>query len=383
MNKARLLTAAAFLFFGASASWAQTIKVGVVISQTGPAASLGIPQGKSVKFMPSKIGDYYVDYIVLDDATDATKAVANTRKLITEEKVDVIVGPSITPNALAMVEVVAESKVPMIAMAASVKIVAPMDEKRKWVFKTPQNDVLMAAAISDHMAKAGVKSVGFIGFNDAYGDGWLAEITPALAAKNIQLVATERFARADTSVTGQVLKLMSASPEVILVAGAGTPSALPQKALRERGFKGVIYQTHGVANPDFLRVGREDVEGAILPAGPILVASQLPDTSPVKKMGLEYTAAFESANGPGSINTFGAHLFDAGVLLGAALPVALKTAKPGTPEFRAAIRDALEGLKEVPFTNGVVNMTATDHSGLDARARIMVKIENGGWKLQP
>jgi branched-chain amino acid transport system substrate-binding protein len=360
---------------------ADGIKVGVTISQTGPAASLGIPQQKSVAFLPKEAGGQKIEYIVLDDASDPTKAVANGRKLATDDNVDVLVGSSITPNSLALVEVASELKIPLISLAASSKIVSPMDDKRKWVFKTPQNDSLMAAAIVDHMAASGVKTVGFIGFSDAYGDGWLNEMKAALEKHNIALAAVERYSRSDTSVTGQVLKLMAANPDVILVAGSGTPAALPEKALRERGYKGVIYQTHGAANVDFLRVGGKDVDGTIMPAGPILIAGQLPDSNPLKKVGMQYTAEYEAANGAGSITTFGAHIYDAGILLANAIPVALKSAKPGTPEFRVALRDALEGLKDVNGTHGVFTMSPTDHVGLDARARMMVTIDNGHWIL--
>jgi branched-chain amino acid transport system substrate-binding protein len=364
-----------------AAAGAGTIKVGVTIAETGPAASLGIPQRKTIPLLPQEIAGEKIEYIVLDDGSDPTKAVANARKLATDENADVIVGSSITPSSLALVEVASEIRIPLISLAASAKIVGPMDDKRKWAFKTPQNDTLMAAAIAEHMAKAGVKKAGFIGFSDAYGDGWLAETKAALEAQKIELVAVERYARSDTSVTGQVLKLIAANPDVILVAGSGTPAALPQKALRERGFKGVIYQTHGAANTDFLRVGGKDVEGTILPAGPILIAAQLPDSNPLKKVGVNYTRDYEAANGEGSITTFGAHILDAGILLANAIPAALKTAKPGTPEFRAALRDALEGLKNVNCSHGVITMTSADHAGHDARARVMVAIKNGRWTL--
>jgi len=253
---------------------------------------------------------------------------------------------------------------------------------RHWVFKTPQNDAQMAAAIADHMAARGIKKVAFIGFHDAYGDGWAAEFSKAAAAHNLGIVADERYNRADTSVTGQVLKLMAANPDAVLIAGAGTPAALPQTTLKERGYKGQIYQTHGVANNDFLRVGGKDVEGTYLPAGPVLVALQLPDSNPVKASALAYVRAYEAAYGAGSVSTFGAHAWDAGVLLQHAIPVALKTAKPGTKEFRAALRDALEGGRNIAGAHGVFNMSPTDHLGFDERARVMVKIENGGWKLQ-
>jgi branched-chain amino acid transport system substrate-binding protein len=359
------------------------VRIGVTISTTGPAASLGVPQRNSIALMPHEIGGQTVEYIVLDDGGDSTRAVANTRKLIDESDVDAVIGSSTTPASLAMIDVAAEKKVPMISLAASARLIEPMDAQRTWVFKTPQNDSLMADAIAEHMAKAGVKTVGFIGFNDAYGDGWLTEATRALEAKGIKLVAVERFARADTSVTGQVLKLAAAHPDAVLIAGAGTPAALPQKALHERGYAGKYYQTHGVANMDFLRVGGKDVEGTILPAGPILVASQLPDSNPIKAQASDYVRRYEAANGVGSVATFGAHAYDAATLLQYAIPIALQSAKPGTPEFRAALRTALEGAHELVLTHGIADMTAKDHNGFDQRARVMVTIQDGTWKLLP
>ena len=359
------------------------INVGVTVSATGPAASLGIPEKNTIALMPKTIGGQKVNYIVLDDASDTTAAVANTRKLITESKVDIILGSTVTPNSLAMIDVVSEAQTPMISMAASARIVEPMDAKRKWVFKTPQNDIMMSLAIAENMAKMGVKTVGFIGFSEAYGEGWFQEFSKAAALKGLTVVANERYGRTDTSVTGQTLKLMSAKPDAVLVAGSGTPAALPQKALKERGYAGKMYQTHGVANADFLRVGGKDVEGTLLPAGPVLVADQLPASNPVRKTAQAYVAAYEAAHGKGTVSTFGAHAWDAGLLMSAAVPVALKKAQPGTPEFRAALRDALEGVQELPGAHGIFSMSPNDHLGLDQRARVMVKIENGGWKYQP
>jgi branched-chain amino acid transport system substrate-binding protein len=271
----------------------------------------------------------------------------------------------------------------MISMAASVRIVEPVDAKKRWVFKTPQNDIMMSLAIAEHMANAGVKSVGFIGFSDAYGEGWFQEFGKVAELKKLTIVANERYARTDTSVTGQVLRLQAAKPDAILIAGSGTPAALPQKSLKERGYTGKIYQTHGVANADFLRVGGKDLEGTILPAGPVLVAEQLPATHPVKKSAMAYVAAYEAAYGKGSVSTFGAHAWDTGVLLAAAIPAALKKAQPGTPEFRVALRDALEQVKDAAGAHGIFNMSPTDHLGLDQRARVTVTIENGKWKYLP
>lgn len=374
-----LLPALIATVFAADAS--AQIKIGVTVSATGPAASLGIPEKNTIALMPKTIGGKTVEYIVLDDASDTTTAVKNIRKLISEDKVDLIIGSTITPNSLAMIDVAAESETPMISMAASAAIVEPVDAKRRWVFKTPQNDSHMATAITGHMADAGIKKVAFIGFGDAYGEGWYKEFSKLAELRKLQVVANERFARNDTSVTGQVLKIMGSNPDAVLIAGSGTPAALPQKTLKERGYKGQIYQTHGVANNDFLRVCGKDCEGTFLPAGPLLVAEQLPDSNAVKKSALKYKQTYETAYGAGSVSTFGGHAWDAGLLLATATPVALKTAQPGTKEFKKALRDALEGISDLAVSHGLVNMSPKDHLGLDQRARVMVQVAGGKWKL--
>ena len=361
---------------------AAQVKIGVTLSATGPAASLGIPEKNTIALLPKEIAGQSVQYIVLDDASDTSKAVQNTHKLIDEDHVDAIIGSSVTPNSLAMLDVVAQGKTPMISLAASAAIIEPMDAKRQWAFKTPQNDSLMADAIAGYMEKQGVKTVGFIGFTDAYGDSWFKEFSAAAAKHNLKIVANERYNRTDSSVTGQVLKLMSASPDAVLIAGSGTPAALPATTLKDRGYKGKIYQTHGVANNDFLRVCGKDCDGELLPAGPILVADQLPDSNPVKKSALAYKAAYEKAYGAGTVATFGGHAWDAGQMLERAIPVALKSGKPGTEAFRVALRSALENVKELPLSHGIMNTTPTNHNGLDDRARVIVEVVDSKWKLQ-
>ena len=378
--KTKLFIAALTSCAAVSLAWAD-INVGVSVSATGPAASLGIPEKNTFALMPTSIAGQKINYIILDDASDTTKAVTNAKKLISEDRVDALIGSTISPNSLAMIDVAAESETPMISMAAAARIIEPMDGKRRWVFKTPQNDSQMAIAITEHMSNLGVKTVAFIGFSDAYGEGWWNEFSKIAEVRHIKIVANERYNRADTSVTGQVLKIISAHPDAVLIAGSGTPAALPQVALKERGYKGTVYQTHGIANNDFLRVGGKDVEGTWLPAGPVLVAGQLPDSNPLKKSALSYVKKYEAAYGVGSVSTFGAHAWDAGLLLANAVPLALKKAKPGTKEFRVALRDALESTKELAGAHGVYNMSASDHLGFDQRARVMVKIENGKWKL--
>jgi len=366
----------------AAATASAQVKIGVTLSATGPAASLGIPEKNTIALLPKEIAGKSVQYIVLDDASDTSRAVQNVRKLIDEDHVDAIIGSSVTPNSLAMLDPVSQGKTPTISLAASAQIISPMDAKRAWMFKVPQNDQLMADAIAGYMAKHGVKTVGFIGFADAYGDSWYKTFDAAAAKNGLKLVSNERFNRTDASVMGQVLKLMGSNPDAVLIAGSGTPAALPAKTLKERGYKGKVYQTHGVANNDFLRVCGKDCEGEILPAGPVLVTDQLPDSNPVKKPALGYKAAYEKAYGAGSLATFGGHAWDAGLLLQRAIPEALKKGQPGTEAFREALRASIENVKDLPVSHGVINMTPTDHNGFDTRARVMVQIVDGKWKLQ-
>ncbi len=310
------LAVAALAVAGVTAPARADVNVGVTLSATGPAASLGIPEKNTFEILPTTIAGEKINWIILDDASDTTKAVTNTRKLITEDKVDVVIGSTITPNSLAMVDIVSEAEVPMISMAASARIVDPGNPKTKWVFKTPQSDALMADAIAINMKANGVKTMGYIGFADAYGEGWLNEIKNSARTAGIKVVAEEKYNRNDTSVTGQVLKLVSANPDAILIGAAGTPGATPQKELVARGYKGKIYQTHGVANPDFLRVVGKDGNGTILPIGPMLVYEQLPDSNPLKKSAAEYITKYEAKYGKDSRSTFGGHAWDAYVLFG-------------------------------------------------------------------
>ena len=358
----------------ASSATAQ-IKIGVNISTTGPAAAIGAPSKNAMLLWPKEIAGKKVEYIILDDASDPTNAVRNARKLTSEEKVDVIVGPNTTPNALAMIDVAAESETPMITLAASAAIVEPMDAKRAWVFKMPQNDSHMATILTQYMVEKGVKTVGFIGFADAYGEGWWREFSKLAELRKIKVVASERYARNDTSVTGQILKIMASKPDAVLIAASATPAVLPQKTLIERGYKGAIYQTHGIGTLDFLRVGGKDVEGTYFPTGPAVVAKQLPNTNPVKKTALEFTQRYEAAYGTDSMTQFAADAWGAYMLIANAVPQALKAGQPGTKQFRAALRASIENTSNLTVPQGVINMNAKDHVGLDQRSRVMGRIQ--------
>lgn len=353
------------------------IVVGVTVSTTGPGASLGVHYRNTFNMLPKTLAGQPVRYIVLDDASDPTQAIKNARKLISEENADIVFGSSSVPNNHAIAEVATEQKVVQIALA-------PMSlppEKMTWTFVVPQSIPLMVEGVVRHMQANGVKTVGYIGFNDPWGDGIDKAITALAGPAGIKIVANERYARADTSVEAQVLKIVATKPDAVLIGGSGTPGALPAISLAGRGYKGAVYGNHGMVNPDFLRVGGKSVEGLIAPTGPLVVVELLPDSHPVKSIASSFVKAYDAAYGVQNRNAFAGYAYDANVLLEKAVPEAMKTAKPGTPAFRAALRNALENLREVAGTHGVYTMSPANHNGMDARARVMVKVESGAWKM--
>jgi branched-chain amino acid transport system substrate-binding protein len=367
---------AAIAMLGTLAQAAQAdINIGIVSSLTGGAAALGNDTKRAVAMMPATIGGEKVNYIMLDDATDPTSAVKNARKLVSEHQVDAIIGPNTNPSAAAMVQVVDESGTALLVTTPYF----PPAGKRTWVFQAVQSAGLMVDRLVDDMVENKVKTVAFIGFADSWGDLLYTELGRAAQAANIRVVATERYRRPDTSVTGQVLKLVAARPDVVFVGASGAPAALPQIELRQRGYAGKIYQSHGVTTKDFLRVGGKHVEGALIPAGPLLIAEQLPSDFASKQTGVGFNAAYEKANGADSRSTFAGSTWDAWLLLSNAIPAALKAAKPGTPEFRKALRDNLEHTKDVVGVNGTYNMNANDHNGLDRRGRVLIQVKGGRW----
>jgi len=376
------IACAALLFASTLAPASGQIRIGLMVSATGPTSAIGIPQKNTGDILPRTIGGQNVEYISLEDGGDATRAVQNVKKLITENNVDAVIGPSTTPNAFAILDTIADAKVPLMATVGTSAVVEPLDAKKRWVFKTTQNDDLIAAALLTHMQKHGVKTVGFIGFNDPYGDNWL-KVFSALGEKaGVKVVAVERYARNDSSVTGQTLKLIAAKPDAMLIAAVGGPAVLPQGTLRDQGFKGTIYQTHAVATEDFIKLGKDKVEGTVLAAGPMLVIDEIPDTDPTRRVAVAYIAAYEKAFGVKPA-TFGANTWDAALLLERAIPTALKAGKPGTEAFRVALRDALEHEREVVGCQGVFNMSPTNHNGMDERARVLVTVREGKFRLLP
>ncbi len=377
MTNVRTLVAAMATLLTATLANAD-INIGISLPLTGPASGLGIPMKNQFLLWPQTIAGEKVNLIILDDATDPTKGVVNAKRFITEDKVDIIGGSAATPVAAAMADVAAEAATVQIAFSP----VALPPGKDAWTFRLPQSTGVMAHAMVEHMKKNGVKSVGFIGYTDAYGESWLKDFTAVAEPAGIKVVAVERFARADTSVTGQALKLVSANPDAILVVASGSGAAMPEVGILERGYKGKIYQTHAAATRDLMRVGGKAIDGTYVVSGPAVIAEQLSDSHPSKKMAIDFVQKYEKAYGAGNRNQFAGHAYDMLLTLEKVLPGALKKAKPGTKEFRAAIKEGMETMGRTIFSHGVMNWTAADHWGFTNETGVMLKVVNGDWKVE-
>jgi branched-chain amino acid transport system substrate-binding protein len=362
----------------ATTALAADLKVGLSVSLSGPNSSLGVPYAKGMQAALAYKGEVNgrkIQLIVLDDGSDPTNAGRNARKLVDEEKVDVLMGTSGVPAAIAMAQVGRDAKVPMIGLTP----IQLDPAENGWVFTVAQPTQLMIDAVVERMKKDGVKTVGYIGFSDAWGDLVYNALMKSAPAAGIKVLGNERYARADASVTGQVLKLLAMKPDAVMTGGAGTPGALPFLALSERGFKGPMYGQHGLINPDFVRVVGGAGQGALMPTGPVIVAEQLPNDYPTKKIAMDFRAAFQKANNAPTSDAFSAYSFDGWLVFTNA--AARAKGEPGTPEFRQSLRDAIATTKEVVGTHGVYNFKQGDLYGVDQRARVIVKLENGQWKL--
>ncbi len=377
MNKLRFAAVALAAALVAAAAQAE-ITIGVSLGTTGPGASLGVPYKNAFQLVPKTLGGEPVRYIILDDESKPDNAAKNARKFVSEDKVDALMGSNGVPSAAAMTQVAAESKTPMVALTPMPPI-AP--DRERWTFVVPQTTELMMSAVAQLMKNKGVKTVGYIGFSDTWGDLVYNALVGLAPTYGFKVVTNERYGRADTSVTGQVLKVMAAAPDAVVVGGSGSPAATPQIALVEQGYKGPIYHNHGTVNKAFIQTAKKAAEGAIAPTGALIVAEELPADFATKAVSLDFVKRYEAAFGAGSRNGFSGYTYDGVLLLDAAAAVALKKAKPGTAEFREALRDALENLKNIIGTHGVYNMTPANHNGLDERARVLVKVSDGEWRL--
>jgi len=376
-------TVAALAALSISTSFGADINVGFVTSLSGPGASIGIPYEKGIlagHAYAEKIGDHKIKLIRLDDASDPSAATRNARKLVEEEKVDVLMGTSGVPGTIAMMVVAVETKTPMISLTPTTQ---PQNPNGQWLISIPQPPPLMVAAVVERMKKDNVKKAAYIGFSDSWGDLVYDALMKNVSGTPIEVVTNERYARADTSVAGQTLKIVAARPDAVITGGSGTPGALPYLALADRGYKGGLYGTHALINPDFVRVGGRAVEGVIAPTGPVIVAEQLPDSNPTKKVSLAYREVYQKVNNAPTTDAFSAYSFDAWLVFLDAAERALTKGEPGTPQFREAFRDAMLSVKEIVGTHGVYNFKAGSSFGVDDRARVLVQLQKGAWTLMP
>ncbi len=364
----------------AMTAFAADLKVGLSVSLSGPNSSLGVPYAKGMQaalaYKP-EVNGRKIQLIVLDDGSDPTTAGRNARKLVEEDKVDVLMGTSGVPAAIAMAQVGRDAKVPMIGLTP----IQLDPAENGWVFTVAQPTQLMIDAVVQRMKKDGVKTVGYIGLSDAWGDLVYNARMKSAPEAGIKVLGNERYARSDQSVTGQILKLLAMKPDAVMTGGAGTPGALPFLALSERGFKGPVYGQHGLINPDFVRVVGAAGQGALMPTGPVIVAEQLPAEYPTKKIAMDFRAIFQKVNNAPTSDAFSAYSFDGWLVFTDA--AARAKGEPGTPEFRLSLRDAIASTKEVVGTHGVYNFKPGNLYGVDERARVIVKLDNGQWRLAP
>jgi branched-chain amino acid transport system substrate-binding protein len=375
--KARLFAAATAMgILGAAAVADAQIKLGAIMSISGPGAAMGVGYKGAFDFFPSEIAGQKVEYIIRDDATDASTAFTIAQKMISEDHIDAFIGPSLTASDAAVAPLANQAHVPMIAMAPYEYDPA----KQPYTFNDAQPLPLMVAQVFKYMQQQKVKDIGYIGFSDGWGDQVLAGTKLAAQADGMTILADERYARTDTSVEAQVLKLISVHPQAIMMGNSATPAALPVVALRHLGYKGGIYGNHGIVSPAFIKVGGAAANGVIADTSPLVVYDQLPDGNVIKPVATAFMAQYGAKFGAQSVNPFAGYSYDAMLLLKAAIPVALQAGQPGTDQFRAALRDALEKTHDLVGVSGVYNMTPTDHNGQDARAAVLVEVKDGAWR---
>jgi branched-chain amino acid transport system substrate-binding protein len=369
-----VLAAAVISLVFAHAAAAQ-IRIGAILSISGPGAAMGVGYRAAFDFLPKEVAGQKIEYIVRDDGTDAQRAFTIAQKLITEDHVDALIGPSLYTSDLAVQPLVEQARVPMIAMAPLV----PDPAKAPYSFVVAQPLSLMVAVVFKHMQAHGTKSVGFIGFADGWGDQVLAATKAAAQASGIRIVADERYARTDTTVQAQALRLIGSHPDAVMMGNSATPATLPVVALRRLGYKGPIYGNHGIVSPAFIRVGGAAVEGVIADTSPVVVYDQLAADNPIKAVATAFMGAYVKKLGAASVNPFAGYTFDAMLLLQHAIPAALEHGAPGSEAFRVALRDALEHTHELVGVSGVYSMSPTDHNGQDTRAAVLVQVQHGEW----
>jgi len=372
----------AALVLGASGAMAaETYKIGAIFAITGPASSLGIPERNTALLIQDELkrkggirgpdGQMHpVQIVIYDTASEETKTVTAAKKLIEEDKVSAIVGPTQSGESLAIVDTVQKAQIPLVSAAASIKIVEPVKD-RKWVFKTPQSDTLIAAVLIDFLKKKNLSKVAFLSVNNAFGDSGRIEFEKVAEKSGLQIVAREKFDATDKDMTAQLTRLRGTDFQAAVVWAIPPAASIVTKNYRQLGLRQPLFQSHGVGNKTFIDLAGPAANGVIFPVGKLVVAEDLPGSDAQKSVLVQYAKEYEARFGPRS--TFGGHAWDG-------LQIVLKAmGKAGSD--RAKIRDAIEGMKEFVGISGVFNFSDQDHNGLDTRAVTLVEIKDGKWTL--
>jgi branched-chain amino acid transport system substrate-binding protein len=377
------LAASVAVTLAASAAHPADITVGFVTSLSGPASSIGLNYDKGMKAAyayQNAVGGKAIRLIKLDDGSDPSAATQNARKLVEQDHVDFMLGTSSAPGTNAMLTVANELKVPFAAISP---VNLPLPTGQPWGIAMPQTPALMVKVIADRMKRDGIKTAGYIGFSDSWGDLVYNGAKAAEKDGAVTITTNERYARTDTTVTAQALKVIATRPDAMLDGGSATQAALPMLELRKLGFKGSFFGTPALLNRDFVRIGGQAAEGVQVSAGPVIVTAQLPDSHFAKQIGATFHEVFKKENGADADDGFSGYAFDAWVIFLKAAEVALMHAEPGTQEFRQALMDAIYANHDVTGVHAVYNFSPKSYYGVDERSLVVVKLVNGNWMYQP
>lgn len=363
------------MLFAVSALAAEPIRIGALFAVTGPASFLGEPERNTLELLVKEanakggIKGHKLELVVYDTQGDATKAVQLATKLIKNDKVSVIIGPSTTGETMAVIPIAEKEKIPLISCAAGIKIIDPV---KKYVFKTPANDHVAAEKIFNYMIAKKQKSVALLTVTDGFGASGREQLKDMAKKKGITIAADETYGPKDTDMTAQLTKIKGSKADAIICWGTNPGPAMVTKNVKQLGIKIPLYQSHGVASKKYIELaGNENAEGVLLPAGKLAIFDKLKKNDPQFKLLKDYDQAYKNSYSV-EASTFGGYAYDSFLLLTDALK------KGSSPE---QIRDGLEGVKKLVSISGIYNMSPADHNGLDLNAFEMVKIVKGDWEI--
>lgn len=368
---------AAAVFCIAANSALADIKIGAVLSVTGPASFLGDPEKKTLEMYVADINakgginGQQVKLFVYDDASDPNQARTFGTRLIEQDKVDALLAGSTTATTMAIIPLAEDAEIPLINFAGAVQAVHPA---KKWNFKTPHTDLMACEKIFEDLKKRNLTKVALISGADAFGKSMRDQCMTVIKKYGIEVLHEETYQPRDNDMTPQLTNIKGkAGVQAVINPGFGQGPAIVTRNYRQLGIPHPLYQSHGVGSKQFIDLAGPAADGVRLPAAALLVAEKLPDNDPQKKVVVDYKKTYESKTGQ-PVSTFGGHMYD-GLMI---LVEAMQRAKSAD---KAKVRDEIEKTKNFMGTGGVVNMSATDHLGLDLSAFRMLEIKNGDWTL--